>query len=630
MGLNKHLRETIAHSSPRPQDALLAGVAACVLAGLGIARLTLGLNPHLRESLTDTLLLLLYFAAGYAVAGLIAGGLGALAVAIFRRLLRRESHRRRLALATVSVLLLGPVAYLLLLPEVGISSGLLTHALASASALRGIGYLTMTIAVLILAGWLLAVLLGLAARPFGTTVRLLVAGLWLLAAGGLLWSSFLVRPPADPAATRPDAGRLLLPPAPDPPPPRVVLLCIDGADLEIIQPMAAAGELPHFAALMHDGTWGPLATFVPTLSAVVWTTLITGKPPEEHGIHHFLHFRLPGIRRSIHKFPLHTGMNFHLFPLLEKIPGLPAMRASYTSNMRRAEALWNIVGRRYRVGAYRWLMAWPAERLNGFSVAGGIGWLQYARDLREEPGRSIRRGIVEPPDLYAGLPRPPRRPVTREALAAYVGTGEQISRRDPRLRPILQSFKDPTVHDLPLLIDRFDVRFAAANFYSIDAFHHLFNHYRNRGGIFSDAIAERYRFTDARLGELVEALGDSIQLIVVSDHGFDFERNHHTYAPAGIFFARGPAFEAGRRVTGLTVYDVAPLVLHLLEMPLPGDMPGTRSGGYRTALSRDFLSAHPAGRIATYETPQGAAHEPIGNPRDEEIKEVLRSLGYIR
>ncbi len=103
-----------------------------------------------------------------------------------------------------------------------------------------------------------------------------------------------------------------------------------------------------------------------------------------------------------------------------------------------------------------------------------------------------------------------------------------------------------------------------------------------------------------------------------------------TRAPAGIFFALGPGFVAGRRVGGLTVYDIGPLVLHLLNMPLPRDLPGVRAGNYRQALDPVFLEEHSGEFIATYGRRDPSAASPMENPKDEEIKDVSRSLGYVQ
>ncbi len=611
--------------APRPVDAWLAAVVGCALAGLGIARLTLGLNAHLHSSWGDLFWLHFHFLVAYAGAGAVLGGFGAAATALMNRGAPAEGLRRRLSTGGVAAIFLAPLAYLLLLPDLGWAPTCLSDFLG-ASPSRRAWMLAVFVVVLLAAGQLVgAALRGLRRR--GASPRVL-ACVFSLGAAVLLCFKVPGSPAPAVTAALPEAPGVELDPAPDLPP-RLVLLCVDGADLDdVVEPMVEAGELPHFARMMEEGTWGPLATLNPTLSPVVWTTLVTGKTPAEHGIHHFLHFRLPGVGQAIYEFPLHTGWNFELFPRLEKIPGMPVLRSPYTSGMRRVEALWQIVGRLYPVGSYRWMLSWPAEEVNGFSVAGGIGWAQLGLELDGQPREERARRSVHPPGLR--LMRHARRSLTREEIAAFAGRAQKIDSSDPRLKPLQGSLADPTSRELPLLIRQHDARFTAASFYPVDAFHHLFNAYRGRGGLFSDAIAEAYRLTDARLGELLAALDDDARVILVSDHGFDFEKGHHTHGPAGLFLARGPGFEAGRRVDGLSVYDIAPMVLHLLGMPLPDDMSGARSGSYRTALSESFLAASEPRRIATYETAHDTSHESVESPNSEEIKDVLKSLGYIK
>jgi len=611
-------------SSVRPVDVWLAAVAGCALAGLGIARLTLSLNTHLSSSRADLFWLHLDFLLVYTAAGAVLGGFAAAGTTLLVRGVSAEGLRRRLAVGWVVSVFLAPLAYLLLLPDLGWAPTYLSNFLGAAPARRA-GMLAVFVVLLLAAGQLGAAVLDLLRRR-GASPRILFGALSLGIAVLVCWQV--------PGSPGPVSAETLLPEgpavelsAPAEPPLPLVLLCVDGADLDdVVEPMVEAGELPHFARMMREGTWGPLATLNPTLSPVVWTTLATGKAPEEHGIHHFLHFRLPGVRQAIYEFPLHTGWNFELFPWLEKIPGMPVLRAPYTSDMRRVEALWQIVGRLYPVGSYRWLLSWPAEEVHGFSVAGGIGWAQLGLELDGELREESKRHSVYPPGLR--LMPPKRRELTDAEIEAFAG--EKLNPGDPRLKPLQSSLADPTSRELPLLIRQYDTRFTAASFYPVDAYHHLFHAYRGRGGLFSGAIAEAYRQTDARLGELLAALGDDTRVILVSDHGFDFENGHHTHGPAGLFFARGPGFEAGHRVEGLSVYDVAPMVLRLLGMPLPDDMPGSRSEGYRKALSRDFLAASEPLHVATYETARGGSHESVESPNSEEIKDVLKSLGYIQ
>jgi predicted AlkP superfamily phosphohydrolase/phosphomutase len=141
-------------------------------------------------------------------------------------------------------------------------------------------------------------------------------------------------------------------------------------------------------------------------------------------------------------------------------------------------------------------------------------------------------------------------------------------------------------------------------------------------------VADAYRRADSRLGWLtatLDALYGEVNLIVVSDHGFDFRHHHHTHAPPGLFLAHGPAFKRGRRIDGLSVYDVAPMVLHALGLPVAEDMPATAAKRYR----RPFRAPGPAVRIATYERGPAGDARLLEPPRLEETKRRLRALGYL-
>ena len=61
----------------------------------------------------------------------------------------------------------------------------------------------------------------------------------------------------------------------------------DGASWDLIIPMLEAGKLRNLSALMQRGAYGPMASFQPTLSPVLWTTVATGMTPAVHGIRGF-------------------------------------------------------------------------------------------------------------------------------------------------------------------------------------------------------------------------------------------------------------------------------------------------------------------------------------------------------
>ena len=102
-------------------------------------------------------------------------------------------------------------------------------------------------------------------------------------------------------------------------PGRVFVLGLDGADPETIDLLMSEGALPNFAKLRREGAYAPLASRRPLLSPVIWTTIATGKTPDRHRIGHFV-----AVNPT-------TG---------EQLP--------VTSQMRRAQALWNILSARER------------------------------------------------------------------------------------------------------------------------------------------------------------------------------------------------------------------------------------------------------------------------------------------
>ena len=71
------------------------------------------------------------------------------------------------------------------------------------------------------------------------------------------------------------------------PPRKIVCIGVDGGDWQIIHPMIGEGLLPNFARFVEQGATGPLLSMEPMLSPLLWTTMATGKLPEEHGILNF-------------------------------------------------------------------------------------------------------------------------------------------------------------------------------------------------------------------------------------------------------------------------------------------------------------------------------------------------------
>lgn len=606
-----------------------AAVFGVCSAGVITGCLTLKLNPDLHSDTGDALVLMATFVLGSAIAGLLLGLVVGSVLVFGGRAAGRDTGSApagNLENTVLGVLGLGPLVYALALPDLGLAGAHLTRLLFSPQANGRLVVVAAACVILGALGLLLGPAVGALRRRSGASlpVFLSVCLLFPLAFGtafALLgtWTAEGADQPATEILDPPD--HLVF----DNGPP-VVLLCVDGADLDdVIMPMVEAGDLPTIRHMMDEGTWGELETFAPSLSPAVWTTLATGKPKTEHGIHGFTVFRLPGLKASVLEFPLHSGLNFTLIPLLEKIPGMPLIRVPYTSDMRRVPAVWDIVGRLSTVGIFSWRTTWPVEPVNGFAVASAVtlGETSLRAAGRRNPEQSLY-----PTGLFADMESPPELPGI-EAVGPYLEPGTPVDRKNPKHRFIRSSLSRRPVHTLKHLITRFEPRFTAAAFYSVDAFNHYFGVDHTLGGGFSPALEERYRFMDERLGELLDELDPATQVIVVSDHGFDFVNQNHVHAPAGVFIARGPAFAPGRRVHGLTVFDVAPLVLHLAGLPPGRDMPGAASGSYLAALDPAFVRQQPVGTVPTWGARADFSLRPQTGGAERDILEELRSLGYI-
>ncbi|MEE9219616.1 MAG: alkaline phosphatase family protein, partial [Acidobacteriota bacterium] len=415
---------------------------------------------------------------------------------------------------------------------------------------------------------------------------------------------------------------------------RVLLVGLDGADWLVLDPLIDAGLTPNLARLKAQGAWAALRSNTPMLSPLLWTTAVTGRPPEEHGIVDFL-IRDPA-----------TGA-----------------RVPISSNFRRTKALWNILSDAgLRSDWVAWWATWPAERIHGRMVSDRVAYslFGYETGAGDAVGATWPRQLLD--DIHAL--RVTDAQITLEEIQRFarVEAAElDAARRRAAAAPSRWAFADPllhltrilastaTYHRTALSLLETDAAMLTAVYYQgIDEVGHRFAHCMPpRMSLCSDADFARYRDTlrsfyrhqDALLGELLERAPAGTITVVLSDHGFlsGAERPAHQppniegrpgewHRSYGVFLMHGPGVPAGR-IDTVTLYDVAPTVLHLLGLPAGEDMRGEV-----LAPAKAVRRSQPA-RIASWEevgvqaAPSGAAPASI---YDEEVIARLRSLGYIQ
>ena len=69
---------------------------------------------------------------------------------------------------------------------------------------------------------------------------------------------------------------------------KVLVLGLDGATWDILDPLLSEGVLPNLARLRDKGASGTLGSVFPPLSPVAWTGVMTGKNSGKHGVFEFL------------------------------------------------------------------------------------------------------------------------------------------------------------------------------------------------------------------------------------------------------------------------------------------------------------------------------------------------------
>jgi predicted AlkP superfamily phosphohydrolase/phosphomutase/Tfp pilus assembly protein PilF len=405
---------------------------------------------------------------------------------------------------------------------------------------------------------------------------------------------------------------------------RVIVLGLDGMDPRAVDLLMSEGKLPNFAKLRQQGAYGRLQSSKPLLSPVLWTTIATGKTPEQHGIGHFT-----AVNEA-------TGET------------LPA-----TSQIRRVKAIWNILSEhKKKVGVVGWWATWPAESVNGAIVSDHLCYHflfpEGASGARDE------RGLTHPPELAGKLAPLVRRPadVSAQEAAAYIQvTPEELA------RPF--DFKDDVSHFKWALATADTYRRVGLKLWrderpdllmvyteGTDSTAHLFGHLFRAKGLagelleqqqkFGNAVEQMYVYADKLLGEYMQAMDGRTTLVVLSDHGFDLgatqddpsktrdmrrvsERFHNM---EGILYLYGHRVKRRARLDAPKLVDLAPTLLALAGLPPARDMPGR-------VLGEGLDVAPPGPQVASYEPGAGAAKAADASRADPQIMERLRSLGYL-
>ncbi|MBN2463321.1 MAG: alkaline phosphatase family protein [Dehalococcoidia bacterium] len=264
---------------------------------------------------------------------------------------------------------------------------------------------------------------------------------------------------------------------------KLMLIGLDGATFRIIDPLCSEGKLPNLERLITNGAHGILESTFPPITAPAWTSLATGKNPGKTRVFGTL------LRTSDHSF--------------EKRP-------MNSVDIKKARAYWDYLsaaGIKVGVVNYPWL--YPPYELNGVMISGlgsdPEGKIFYPSDLgdlvRKECGRYRIIVPFNDPKYYNNTPL-----FIKEIL-------ELLEINSKTLNFLLKS-------DLEVLTFVFSASDLVQHYMwkYIDSSHPYYS--QRESEKYLPAFVEIWQKIDNILGDILGALPQNANMIVVSDHGF--------------------------------------------------------------------------------------------------------------
>lgn len=258
---------------------------------------------------------------------------------------------------------------------------------------------------------------------------------------------------------------------------KALVIGLDGASWDIMDPLLANGELPNLARLLAGGVRATLRSTVPPLTAVAWPSCYMGKNPGRHGLFAFRSIDVSSYEAVGDWISAQPIVGQTMFDYLGAL-GLP-------------------------VYSYLAPITYPVWPINGVMVAGyPTPDLSKVYSYPAELAQQVPPMLDSNVDLWESSPDEVL-PVCFAAAERWADTVERLVAEDRyHFYMVVENLTDYLVHRFWKLRDpsfpTYDPVLAAR---------------------FGDVIAECYRVIDAAIGRMMSHVPNNWVVAVVSDHG---------------------------------------------------------------------------------------------------------------
>jgi predicted AlkP superfamily phosphohydrolase/phosphomutase len=248
---------------------------------------------------------------------------------------------------------------------------------------------------------------------------------------------------------------------------KLVIIGVDGADYQLTQDFMKAGDLPRLAAVKNQCHFSCLKSVIPPHTAPGWTSITTGVNPGKHGIYYF------------HDFSTSP-------PTITNAANSSTPRIwDYVQSLDQRSTVVNVP------------VTYPVRKILGSIVSGIPPWY-------------IDQRSVYPEDLLKRL----------KSLDYEIDTpmSRDLEKQPDELVNRLVATEEKRVDVFLSLLKETEWSFGMIVITALDRLQHKL---LGNGETENKAVRRGYHEIDRLVGKLIDSLGDHVNILIVSDHGFN-------------------------------------------------------------------------------------------------------------